>query len=469
MMGVLYDHLHHVVNPCLTNMKNRPFTTTALTLLFPACFALSGCFLSHSPKGSGDVSHGAVVIPIATSSHPTDAPSAVPEDGVAGRVLRVTTLAPDGDGSLRRALLEDGPRLIVFEVGGVIDLGGRTLVVRNPHLTIAGQTAPDPGITLIRGGLVVETHDVVIQHLTVRPGDSGPPGQEWAPDAMGVRGAAAHDVLFEHCSATWAIDENLSTSGPADTEVPGLTSHDITFRYCLIAEGLSNATHPKGEHSKGTLVHDGVRNVRIEGCLYAHNRERNPRLKGGTTTTVLDSVMYNWGSGCVGIGARGNQKVLTPAVVTLAGNVAIAGPDTRSRTFVKGLDPGGRALLGDNLALTAKGDALAMADANVVVEKSTIASDPRAAAERALRRAGSRAAKRDPIDARIVQSVIRGDGRIIDSQNEVGGYPKYEATSRALKVPEDVETRRRWLQKLSDELAVDRSLDVAPLWKRLAK
>ena len=383
-------------------------------------------------------------------------------------MLRVTTLAADGEGSLRRALLAEGPRLIIFDVGGVIDLGGRTLVVRNPHLTLAGQTAPDPGITLIRGSLVVETDDVVIQHLAVRPGDSGPPGKEWAPDAMGVRGASAHHVLFEHCSATWAIDENLSTSGPADTEERGRTSHDITFRHCLIAEGLSKATHPKGEHSKGTLVHDGVRDVRIEGCVYAHNRERNPRLKGGTTTTVENSVMYNWGSGCVGIGARGNQKVLTPAVVTLAGNVAIAGPDTRSRTFIKGLDPGGRALLGNNLVLTAKGEALAMADANVVVEKAPIVSDPRAAAEHALRRAGSRPAKRDPIDARIVLSVIRGDGRIIDSQSEVGGYPKHKATSRALQVPENVEARRRWLHKLSDDLAVDRSLDVGPLWKRLS-
>ncbi|MFZ2491683.1 MAG: pectate lyase, partial [Thermoanaerobaculia bacterium] len=84
--------------------------------------------------------------------------------GTAGAVLRVTTLAAAGQGSLKQAIQTDGPRLIVFEVGGVIDLAGSTLVVRNPHLTIAGQTAPDPGITLIRGGLVVETHDVVVQH-----------------------------------------------------------------------------------------------------------------------------------------------------------------------------------------------------------------------------------------------------------------------------------------------------------------
>src|SRR5580765_3282478 len=75
-----------------------------------------------------------------------------PSDGVSGSVLRVTTLAADGPGSLRRALQTPGPRLVVFEVGGVIDLGGESLSIREPELTVAGQTAPDPGITLVRGG-----------------------------------------------------------------------------------------------------------------------------------------------------------------------------------------------------------------------------------------------------------------------------------------------------------------------------
>ncbi len=378
----------------------------------------------------------------------------------------MTTLAPDGPGSLRRALLAEGPRLVVFEVGGVIDLDGRTLVVRHPHLTIAGQSAPDPGITLIRGGLIVETHDVVIQHLSVRPGDAGPVGKEWAPDAMGVRRGNAgpvHDVVFEHCSATWAVDENLSISGPGDVADPSLTASDITLRHCLIAEALSKATHPKGEHSKGTLVHDGVRNVTIEGCLYAHNRERNPRVKGGASAIVRDSVMYNWGSACVGVGARGNQKMLSPAEVTLERNVAIAGPDTRGRVFVKGVDPGGKVWLRDNIALGASGEPLSMTDGRVEIVVQTSNGAP-LTAERVLRSAGSRPARRDPIDARIVRSVILGDGRIIDSQNEVGGYPVRPATSRALIVPED---RRAWLEELSSELAEDRTLEITPLWERL--
>jgi hypothetical protein len=423
----------HGVKCCLTNMRR---------FAFYSLFTLASC--------------GSLVIPI------------TPNGGVDGTVIRVTTLAAKGPGSLRQALEAEGPRLVVFEVGGVIDLEGRTLVVSHPHLTIAGQTAPDPGITLIRGGMVIKTYDVVVQHLAVRPGDSGPAGKEWAPDALGVDGG--HDVLFEHCSATWAVDENLSTSGPADVENPSLTAHDITLRHCLIAEGLSHATHPKGEHSKGTLVHDGVQNVLIEGCLYAHNRERNPRLKGGTTATIRDSLMYNWGSACIGVGARGNRKMLKPAEATITGNVAIAGPDTRGKVFVKSVDPGARVAMANNVLF-----GVTLADEGVVVTSGAAGFSPpiqagglkpaAPQAERVLRTAGSRPARRDPIDARIVQSVIDGDGRIIDSQNEVGGYPTRAATTRKLVIPKD---RLAWLAQLSKELAEDRALDIAPLWKRLS-
>jgi hypothetical protein len=154
--------------------------------------------------------------------------------------------------------------------------------------------------------------------------------------------------------------------------------------------------------------------------------------------------------------------MLTPAEVTLAGNVAIAGPDTRGKVFVKGLDPGARALVRDNLIFS-----LGIADKNVIVSEApaSLSANPRQSAERALRRAGSRPARRDPIDTRIVRSVITGTGTIIDSQKEVGGYPERPATARAVVVPAD---RQAWLDGLSRELAEDVTLDVAALWARLA-
>ena len=358
-------------------------------------------------------------------------------------------------------------------------------------MIVAGQTAPDPGITLIRGGLTVETSDVTIQHIAVRPGDRS----SGAPDALGThRGSAGpvHHVVFDHCSATWAIDENLSASGPADVDSskdPDATSHDVVLRDCLIAEGLMHATHPKGAHSMGTLVHDGVRNVTISGCLYAHNNERNPRLKGGTTATITGNVMYNWGSACIGIGSRGNQRILQPARAWVADTIAIPGPDTRYRELIKHVDPGGEVTLRNNVVVGAsrhpeQREGSRERDASLSLSM-TRGPSPREAGRgwsrtagpgegsaaatvaRVLRTAGARPARRDPIDRRIVQSVIDGSGRIIDSQEEVGGYPKRPPARRALTVPEDPDARRRWLDALANELAEDKTVDLSPLLRRL--
>ena len=93
------------------------------------------------------------------------------QGGLNGQILRVTTLEANGPGSLREAIQTEGPRIIVFEVGGIIDLKQSNLEVTEPFLTIAGQTAPSPGITLIRGGMGIRTHDIIIKHIRVRPGD----------------------------------------------------------------------------------------------------------------------------------------------------------------------------------------------------------------------------------------------------------------------------------------------------------
>jgi hypothetical protein len=410
----------------------------------PTKMALAGSFISVGLVVAGcaaAASNGQLVKPI--DSRP----------GLSGTVLRVTTLASDGPGSLRSALEDRRPRLVVFEVGGVIDLQGKSLVIRQPDVTVAGQTAPAPGITLIRGSLIVETHDVAIEHIAVRSGNSVP------DDALGARRSKSpvYNVLFDHCSATWAVDENLSVSGPADSKAtadPDATSHDVTLRSCLIAEGLSRSVHQKGEHSKGTLIHDGVRNVTITGSLYAHNRERNPRLKGGTSATIAGNVMYDWGNQCIGVGARGNDEVLSRAEATITGNVAIPGPDTRSKVFVKHLDEGGKVVLRDNVA------PFAIPDNELRDRESTIRN-----AERVLRTAGSRPAQRDPIDARIVQSVIDGTGKIIDSQDDVGGYPVRAETRRAVVVPD--ENRGEWLRKLSQELSTDGAIDTARFGRAL--
>src|SRR3546814_14564205 len=94
-------------------------------------------------------------------------PGAAAPGGRGGKIIRVTTLAPDGPGSFKAAAEAKGPRIIVFEVGGVIDMGRKTLTITEPFLTIAGQTAPGPGLTLIRPGIDVTTHAVVLRPLRI--------------------------------------------------------------------------------------------------------------------------------------------------------------------------------------------------------------------------------------------------------------------------------------------------------------
>ncbi len=133
--------------------------------------------------------------------------------GRGGQILKVTTLNADGPGSFLAALNTPGPRIIVFEVGGVIDLGQKEYKITEPFLTVAGQTAPSPGTTFIRGGFGVATHDVVIRHIRVKVGDAGAPKKSgWEADALSISGG--HDVIVDHCTLTWATDENGSISGP---------------------------------------------------------------------------------------------------------------------------------------------------------------------------------------------------------------------------------------------------------------
>src|SRR4029079_13738488 len=187
----------------------------------------------------------------------------------------------------------------------------------------------------------------------------------------------------------------------------------------------------------------------IRGSLYAHNRERNPRLKGGTRAIVAGNVLYDWGSACVGVGARGNRRRLAPAEAVLAGNLALAGPATRTALFVKAVDPGARVFLRGNVALEESGRALRLVDDGVEVLSAAPSwaadlppPDAWAAAEEVLREAGARPARRDPIDARIVRSVIDGTGGLIDSQEQAGGYPRREPSVRRLDVPDGNEARQ---------------------------
>ena len=380
--------------------------------------------------------------------------------GLNGKIIRVTNLNATGPGSLREAIEAKGPRIVVFEVGGIIDLNKGQLDVREPFLTIAGQTAPSPGITIIKGGFWINTHDILIQHIRVRPGDAGEPKRSgWSPDGLTTSGGDAYNVLVDHCSFTWAVDENLSASGER-TEGTDSTSHNITFSNNIIAECLSNSSHEKGPHSKGMLIHDFCRDIAIVGNLFAHNGMRNPYFKAHSTGVIVNNLIYNPGRVAIQLyysksewkNARYEPENCR---VSIVGNVLYAGKNTNEKMAL--VAAMGDAFMKDNLAFDAEGMALPLTygNINILSEKPVWPTDlmPLPADEVVgyiTGHVGARPKERDVVDKRIIQDFLDKKGQILDSQDEVGGYPKHKATYRKLDVPEeDIDS---WLMQLASEL-----------------
>lgn len=376
--------------------------------------------------------------------------AAVTQGGRGGRIIRVTNLNPDGPGSFKAAVEAKGPRIVVFEVGGVIDMGMTTLDIREPFLTIAGQTAPSPGITFIRGGMDVRTHDVIIRHIRIRPGDDGRAKRSgWEPDALST--VAARNVIVDHCTMTWAPDENLSASGPRFTgntveEWRKGTSHNITFSYNLLAEGLADSSHPKGEHSKGSLIHDNATGILIYRNVYAHNVERSPLLKGGVHAAVVNNFIYDPGKRGIHYNLMALEWAGVPyqlGELSAVGNVMRAGPSTdKGLPFLMlGGDGDLRYYGRDNIAVDKYGEPLPQFGRYGVTKARLIeAKQPliwpkglpvKPAAELEtylLANAGARPWDRDADDIRVLFFIAEGRGEIIDSERQVDGYPKQKPT-----------------------------------------
>ncbi|HUG35546.1 MAG TPA: hypothetical protein VML54_01270, partial [Candidatus Limnocylindrales bacterium] len=277
------------------------------------------------------------------------------------------------------------------------------------YLTIAGQTAPGDGITIRNGShrstpLRVETHDVVIRHLRIRPGPGG------GPDGLSI--GRGRNIVVDHCSVGWAVDENLAVTGH---------SYDVTVQWSIVAEGLHDSTHPKGPHSMGDLI--GSRgNVSLHHNLYAHNDARNPRIGGGSKTVdFVNNVIYNFGS------MAGRLSAHRLIRINYVGNVLRPGPDSHGDAVALALPkPYPIALYADGNVLPPAG-LVADDRKDILVDERHPAppvttSPPMAAYEAVLRSAGATRPRRDAIDARIVASVRERDGRIIDRPEQVGGW-----------------------------------------------
>ncbi|MFN3862221.1 MAG: polysaccharide lyase family 1 protein [Roseateles sp.] len=373
--------------------------------------------------------------------------------GQGGQILRVTTLAADGPGSLKAALDTPGPRIVVFEVGGVIDMGGASYKLREGRVTIAGQTAPDPGITLVRGELDIAAADVIVQHLSIRPGAYGR-ARRSGRDQDGITTSdGARRVIVDHCSFSWATDENLSVGGSrfkgaTPDQWRESTSHEITYSHNLIYEGLGESVHLKGEHSKGTLVHDNASHILLLGNVYASNRERNPLFKGGVQAAMVNNLIYNPGSKAVHynlIAHEWGDRPYQVGKITLVGNVYRAGPGTVERLPLFTLGGVGDVQLfeQDNLAVDRHGQPLPITgryttSADIVPVREAYLPPgltwlpPRELEKRLPLMVGARPWSRDPLDFKLLSDVAEDRGQLVNDEtdNNPDGLPRRKATQR---------------------------------------
>lgn len=430
-------------------IKNTRFAIASLGLIM----ALPGCTTAMLP--SSEVAPATSLSTVAETGWAFGTPAyakTITKGGNGGRIVRVTSLASEGPGTLRAALNETGPRTIVFEVSGAIDLGGNNLRISNPDVTIAGQTAPSPGISILRGGFIIASHDVILQHIRVRPGDLGEAPRS-GRDIDAITTMSGYNIVVDHCSLSWSTDENLSASGPRFTgETPDEwragTSHNILFSNNISSEGLAHSTHAKGEHSKGSLIHDNVSNIVIYNNLYASNFERSPLFKGGVRGAIVNNFIYNPGQRAVHYNLQGLEWGDVPpetGQIDLIGNVMRAGPSTAKNLPLFLFAGEGDVSLFEsaNIAVdrwgapAPKRGRYTVSDAEVIeagIAHMDLSALPVRGANQVeahiLAHAGARPWDRDRHDVRVLADTAEGRGGIIDSQSQVGGYPTIKSTRR---------------------------------------
>ena len=353
--------------------------------------------------------------------------------GRGGRVYEVTHLGDSGPGSLRDAVEAEGPRIVVFRISGTIRLESK-LTVRHPYITIAGQTAPGDGICLRDATLGVSADHVVIRFLRCRLGDQGKGG-----DAISI-GAGRH-IIVDHCSASWSLDEVLSSS----TGAPGLS--DITVQWCFITEALNPENHGYGSLIRGC---HGAR-YSYHHNLYAHNRGRNPRPGNyddhnphdedpeGLLLDFRNNVIYNWGGSHAGYNA--DKRSVTR--LNYVGNYLIPGSNSASGSrayqegspYNQGYFSGNyydHALPDDPWTLVRfsgwnAGQIAAYKQSEPFETGPIVTQDARDAFDSVLLNGGASLPRRDAVDQRIIEDITEHTGRIIDSQEDVGGWPELES------------------------------------------
>jgi len=394
--------------------------------------------------------------------------------GRGGDVYHVTNLNDSGTGSLRYGIESArSPRTIVFDVSGAIPLRSG-LRIRRPNLTIAGETAPAQGISIVNYGLQVDASNVMMRHLRVRPGDAakGPKSEGgFYGDAISI---GRSDVILDHISAAWGIDEVLS--------VAGSNAKRVTVQYSIMSEGLDQsglyhdewdsnyAPGGSGHHSNGSLIkpRNGNGVVTFHHNLWSNNTSRNPSLGNYSDDDTLridlrNNVLSN--NSEVGY-SSGESKWIE---MNYVGNYIFAGYNTYntrfSHSFKARADNNMRIYESGNKADSNRNDIIDGIDnpPDVITGIYSSLDGPVSMApvtthtadeglENVLSGAGAFFWNRDAVDARLISEVGTVQGRIIDSPEEVGGYPTLSVEYRDANWDTDADGMPNWWEEMFTEL-----------------
>jgi hypothetical protein len=363
--------------------------------------------------------------------------------GRGGQVIHVTNLNDAGPGSFREAVSAAGPRTVIFDVSGNIRLTSRIIVAlasgaddpgdgTRDFLTIAGQTAPSPGITLVidgtsaQGGLYIRTNDVLIQHIRIRA-DMSTAGSH-RMDCLTLDGAR---IVVDHVTTTWTLASDVG--GGAGKLMSTGGAGPFTISNSLIAESIY-----------GLLVQaDGV--ISVIRTLFAFNFDRNPQLNGGNHDLILNTVVYSPGDASRPFFAVWGGSSAAPNLSNYIGNKFIAGATYPLATIQYGsvTDPmiaGSRTYIQDNIL----GAPPIFNDGNIVQVGSptitlpsplTILSSGQVEAY-VLAHAGARPLDRDAVDTRIINDVSNR------TDNRDATVPTLAQNTRVLSIPANQATIR---------------------------
>lgn len=358
--------------------------------------------------------------------------------GRGGKVLFVTNLNDSGTGSFRAAVETEGPRTVIFCVSGTVALKS-AIVISKPYITIAGQTAPGGGICLKNHALVIAADHVIVRHVRCRPGDN----VKAESDSLSV--SSGHDIIVDHCSASWSVDETLSASSRGRLG-------NVTVQWCIISESLHDSIHHKGPHGYGSLIRGSNGNgYTYHHNLYAHHHARLPRpgnyIDGtedpaGFVFDFRNNVIYNWAGSAAGYNADGSNGTNSITKMNFIGNYYKAGINSSGSLAFSESTRAARAFFSGNcmngsypddpwslvsFSKFSDEDKKAYKQSNPVPVPAVKTDDAITAYERVLSEAGAVLPERDAVDIRIVSEVRDGTGKIINDEQQVGGWPELKS------------------------------------------